>query len=237
MPFQLYSVASRLRKTSKCASLTPDRAMIYIVGPRRLENEVMASCLEWETGAKCLLGEDIRHVRFPDDAEYNGQPKLVLWDCQGKEPKSLLEALRSYGIDKLSRDYVALFNVCHDLGIEEECVRQGVRGFFYDHDSLPQFLKGVRAILNGELWLSREIMTRCIVENEGQDNPSKTDSSVLTQRQREILAQMVVGATNKQIADKLSISPHTVRTHLYNIYKKINVSSRLQATLWAGKNL
>ena len=213
--------------------------MIYIIGPWRLENELIASCLERETGAKCVVGEDISHVRFPDDAKCKGQPKLVLWECQGKEPKSLLEALRSYGIKKLSRDYVvALFNVCHDLGIEEKCVRQGVRGFFYDHDFLPQFLKGVRAILNGQLWLSREIMTRCIVENKGQDNPSKTDSSVLTQRQREILAQMVVGATNEQIADKLSISPHTVRTHLYNnIYKKNNVSNRLEAALWAARNL
>ena len=197
----------------------------------------MASCLERETGAKCLLGEDIRHVRFPDDAEYNGQPKLVLWDCHGKEPKSLLEALRSYGIDKLSRDYVAVFNVCHDLGIEEECVRQGVRGFFYDHVSLPQFLKGVRAILNGQLWLSREIMATYILKNKGRDNPSKTDSSLLTTRQREILAQMVVGASNQEIADKLCISPHTVKNHLYNIYKKINVVNRFQAALWASGNL
>jgi len=80
-------------------------------------------------GAKCLLGEDIRHVRFPDDAKCKGQPKLVLWDCQGKDPGTLLVALKSSGIEKLSRDYVvALLNVCHGLGIEEKCVWQGVRG-------------------------------------------------------------------------------------------------------------
>lgn len=210
--------------------------IIYIIGPRRLQNELIASCLERETGAKCLLGKDICDVRFPDDAKCKGQPKLVLWDCHGKDLKSLLVALRSYGIEKLSQDYMALFNVCHGLGIEKKCVWQGVRGIFYDDDSLPQFLKGVQAILNGQLWLSRKIMTKFIL-SKGRDSPSKTDSLIFTPREREILAQVAVGATNGEIAEKLHISPHTVKTHLYNIYKKINVPNRLQAALWAAMNL
>jgi len=104
--------------------------MVYIVGPRRLQNEMMASCLERETGAKCHVREDIFHVRFPDDVKPNGQRNLVLWDYQGKDPKSLLVGLTSYGIQKSSRDYLVLFNVCNGLGIEEECVWRGVRVFF-----------------------------------------------------------------------------------------------------------
>lgn len=210
--------------------------IIYIIGPRKLQNELMASCLERETKAKCLLGEDICDVRFPDDAQGKEQPKLALLDCHGKDPKSLPVALRSYGIEKLSRDYMAMFNFCHGLGIEKECVRQGVRGIFYDDDSLPQFLKGVWAILDGQLWLSRKIMTKCIL-SKGWDSPSETDSSILTHRESEILARLAVGATNGQIAERLYISPHTVKTHLYNIYKKINVPNRFQAALWGAKYL
>ena len=57
------------------------------------------------------------------------------------------------------------------------------------------------------------------------------------ERQIEILAMVAVGATNDEIADKLCISPHTVKTHLYRIFKKINVPNRVQAALWAAKNL
>ena len=45
------------------------------------------------------------------------------------------------------------------------------------------------------------------------------------------------GAKNEEIAAELYISPNTVKTHIYNIFKKIDVPNRLQAVLWAAKNL
>ncbi len=212
------------------------KVIISIIGSQKLQNELMASCLERETGAKCLLWEDICDVRFPDNAKCKEQTRLALLDSHGKDPKSLLMAFESYGIEKLSRDYVALFNFSHGLDIEKKCVQQGLCGIFYDNDSLSHFLKGVQAILNGQLWLSRKIMTKCIL-TKGWDSPSETDSSILTRRESEILALLAVGATNGGIAERLYISSHTVKTHLYNIYKKINVPNRFQAALWAAKHL
>jgi DNA-binding CsgD family transcriptional regulator len=59
----------------------------------------------------------------------------------------------------------------------------------------------------------------------------------LTPREKEILALVSAGAKNEQIAEALHISPNTVKTHIYNIFKKIDVPNRLQAALWAVKNL
>ncbi len=114
---------------------------------------------------------------------------------------------------------------------------EGIQGVFYEQDSLDIFLKGVQAVYNGELWISRKIMTNCILEGKDKDKALTISSTNLTQREIEVLARIAVGATNDEIADKLCISPHTVKTHLYNIFKKINVPNRLQAALWAAKNL
>ena len=102
---------------------------------------------------------------------------------------------------------------------------------------MEQFTRGVHAIFNGELWVSRGIMTKTILKNRDRDIITKKDATILTQREMEILTMVAVGAKNEEIADELFISPNTVRTHIYNIFEKINVPNRLQAALWAAKNL
>ena len=58
----------------------------------------------------------------------------------------------------------------------------------------------------------------------------------LSQREQEILSLLATGASNKDIATRLNISPNTVKVHLRNIYSKIKVSSRTEATLYAVKS-
>ena len=80
-------------------------------------------------------------------------------------------------------------------------------------------------------------MKTCGLENEGKYCTSEKDSSLLSQREVEILARVAVGFKNQEIAEKLNLSPHTVDSHLYNVYKKIKAPNRLQAIFWAAKNL
>jgi len=210
--------------------------VIYIIGPRRFQNELMVFFLERETGAKCIGGEDVRYVPTIDDKDIS-QRKLILLDCLGKDLDTYLVELESSGEDILYRHLVALFNVGRGLGIEEKALKKGVRGFFYEQETLETFTKGVHAIFNEELWVSRGIMTKTILKNRDEDIVSKKDTTMLTPREIEILTMVSVGAKNEDIADELFISPNTVRTHIYNIFKKIDVPNRLQAALWAAKNL
>ena len=99
-------------------------------------------------------------------------------------------------------------------------------------------MKGIRTIFANELWVSRGILTKCILEKNIQNGEDiKEENAVLTAREIEILTYVAAGTKNEEIAEKLFISPHTVRTHIYNIFKKIDVPNRLQAALWAVQNL
>ena len=210
--------------------------VIHIVGPRRLQNEAIASCLQRQTGDPCFVHEVLGSVPL-DEANDNGRQGLVLLDCEGKDEKNVLAELRPYLRQKQSENHIVLFNVSRDSGIEKRCVSEGVRGFFYAEDQLEILVKGVQAVLNGDWWLSREVMIKCILEGTDDDRYARRGNELLTLRQIEILAQVAIGASNDEIADRLNISSHTVKTHLYNIFKKIKVTNRLQAALWAAKHL
>ena len=139
---------------------------IYIVGSGKLQNELMAVFLDQLTGMKCLTGEDLHSIQGMVDDSEGEQQSLVLLDCQGKSLERLLGELEACGPEFLSRVFVALFNVDPRLRIEQEALVRGARGFFYEQDSLDRFPKGVDTILDGELWVSREIMCKCILKQK-----------------------------------------------------------------------
>lgn len=179
---------------------------------------MMSRILEKETGAACRCVEDTADIHSPD---------LILMDTEDTDIQSLLSSS--------PEALVALFNVVPGKGIEEESAALKVSGIFYQSDPLNQFIKGVRLIFKGELWFSREVMTRFVLNNrEGFSSKAK---DLLTSRELEILSLIAVGTRNEDIAEKLFVSTNTVKTHIYNIFKKINVKNRLQAALWAAKNL
>ncbi|MDF4657073.1 response regulator transcription factor, partial [Vibrio parahaemolyticus] len=59
----------------------------------------------------------------------------------------------------------------------------------------------------------------------------------LTRREIQVLKMLKEGGSNMEIADSLFISEHTIKSHLYNIFRKLEVKNRTQATSWAKRNL
>ena len=113
-----------------------------------------------------------------------------------------------------------------------------LRGVFYRQDSLERICKGIsRLFESDELWMSRPLMTRLIEFSRRQQLNAYRPACGLTQREMEIIGLLGSGASNMEIAERLCVSEHTVKSHLYNVFKKIRVSNRLQAVNWARQNL
>jgi len=192
--------------------------------------------LEAKAETRCVSKETIDDV-IDLSGQGTYEHKLVLLDCFAKDPERLFLELESCRRDIPSPALVAVFNLMRGLKIEKELVERGIKGIFYAHDHPDLLRRGVHALLEGEIWISREVMSKFIPETGEAKSLSAKETSVLSEREIEILGLVAVGAMNTEIAQKLYISRHTVKSHLYNIYKKINVTNRLEAALWANENL
>jgi LuxR family transcriptional regulator of csgAB operon len=180
--------------------------------------------------------------QFPDGADFDGSflaggthNVLLLIDCADREIDGTTKDIMTNPV--INDHYVAYYNLPGYSDSEGKAVSRKVRGFFYTDDSMELFLKGIRAIFDGEIWISRQILLRYVMSG-GTDVAAQThNDQLLTEREQQILSLVSVGVDNEEIGEKLCISVNTVKTHMYNIFKKIHVTNRLQAALWAAKNL
>ncbi len=207
---------------------------VFIIGSLKLQNELMAWFLEQSTGLRCACAEN---TELPHVADRKKSTCLILWDCKDNPIDTVWDDSFMSSISNNGQYPVALFNVRAKQKISSNLFRRNIRGVFFEHDPLHLLPKGIQAIVNGDMWFSREVMTKCLLEQHNGSNPENTSLICITPRENEILRMIRLGNSNDNIAAALKISPHTVKTHLHNIYKKINVSSRMQASLWAVRNL
>jgi DNA-binding NarL/FixJ family response regulator len=117
-----------------------------------------------------------------------------------------------------------------------KALKAGVKGYISMVATGSDLLKAIQAIYHGELWVERKLLARLL---EGEDFADLNEveqprgKEVLTAREREILRLVASGSTNKEVALALFISEKTVRTHLNSIFRKLQVTRRVQATLYA----
>ncbi|EDP60448.1 LuxR C-terminal-related transcriptional regulator [Vibrio sp. AND4] len=111
-------------------------------------------------------------------------------------------------------------------------------GIFYTSDGISKLQAGIGKVLQGDMWFSRKFSQQYITHLRRHGRPtSKPLREILTKREQQIITLLSSGASNQQIADQLLVSENTVKTHLHNIFKKIDVKNRVQALIWAKENL
>ncbi len=117
-----------------------------------------------------------------------------------------------------------------------EALQMGARGVIMKDAATTLLMKGIRTVMNGQFWVGREAvadMVSYLRDKAAQAPPAPAKAYGLTKRELEILSTIVSGLSNKEIAQKFSLSEDTVKHHLTNIFDKVGVSSRLELALFA----
>jgi two-component system nitrate/nitrite response regulator NarL len=118
-----------------------------------------------------------------------------------------------------------------------QALQMGARGVVMKEAATQLLMKAIRTVMSGQYWIGREAVGDIVDfmrTNASGDKPPKNFG--LTKREMEILAAIVAGLSNKEIARRFTLSEDTVKHHLTNIFDKVGVASRLELALFAINN-
>jgi DNA-binding NarL/FixJ family response regulator len=103
-------------------------------------------------------------------------------------------------------------------------LQAGAQGYVFKNSSGNKLIPALRAVVAGERWIPKEVASRLA---------SRKTFEELTSREMQVLNELAKGLANKEIADNLNITEHTVKTHLKSILGKLRVADRTEAVTTA----
>jgi DNA-binding NarL/FixJ family response regulator len=180
---------------------------------------------DFEVCARCIDGiETLQAVR-------EHRPDVLILDIRMPR-KSGLDVAREIQREKLPTRVVLL---TAELDEREflEAIRLGVKGIVLKEMAPQMLLRCIRKVHSGEQWMELRSTKQALERMLRREAGAREVAAILTAQEMTIVRMIAGGLRNREIADKLHISEGTVKTHLHNIYEKLNVDSRLALLRYA----
>ena len=170
------------------------------------------------------------------------QPDIVLLDMNMPE-RDGLQGIMEIAKLELGTKVLALSGY-DDADLIFRAMKIGAKGYVLKTMASAQLIYAIEEVLNGKIYLPLALSSRFFEyfqqsfreETAKQETEEENLLSYLTQREEEVLELLTQGITYKGVANKLFISETTVKTHVNNIFQKLQVNDRTQAVLYAINN-
>lgn len=138
--------------------------------------------------------------------------------------------------EKKANVKVLILTIHNEVEYLAKAVNIGVDGYVLKDSESALLKKAIYCVYNGETFIQPELTPILKERQEERSIASSNIEESLTKREVEVLKLLAEGLFNKEVAYTLGISEKTVKNHVSNIFKKINVSDRTQAAVYAIKN-
>lgn len=164
------------------------------------------------------------------------KPDVILMDINMPESNGL-EAIKEIKQEKMTSKVIVL-TIHEDREYLFKTLQMGAEGYVLKDAEPTVLIEAIRNVHNGQSYIQPN-MTRELVREFNRvtlHEKEKSEEHNLTSREIEVLELIAEGMINKEIAKQLYISEKTVKNHVSNIFKKLNVSDRTQAAIYAFKH-
>lgn len=159
------------------------------------------------------------------------KPDVVLMDI-GLPDKSGIEATEEIK-QKFPNVAIVALTIHEDEEYFFKMLEAGASGYVPKRAAPEELLTAIAAAASGEVYLYPSLAKLLVRDYLSSDSVDKGETSVLTEREQEVLSYLAEGASNEEIGKALVISPKTVARHRENIMRKLNLHSRAELVRYA----
>lgn len=205
---------------------------VFLADDHKMLREGIKQLLEFDseivvTGQAGSIKESREYLQFFKDIDV-AVLDINLPDGSGLE---LIKDIR-----KVSKSTKCLMLTVHnEVEYLVEAFDKGANGYILKDSGSGELIKAIKAVKEGERYIQSDLVpllnARLIRREEDFDK-----SKDLTKREKQILVSLAEGKSNKEIAEDFDISERTVKNHITNLFKKIDVTDRTQAAVFAIRN-
>lgn len=211
----------------------PDKIRVFLCDDHTLFRQGIRQLLELERDIE-VVGEANNGFELLDRFKKTG-PDIVLMDIGMPQMDGVTATQK---IKKaFSHSKVIILTVYEDEPHIFDAIKAGAMGYLLKDASVEELLEAIRSVYRGAALVQPAIAAKLLKEFVMLDKRNLKNGSKfyndLTDREKEILRLIALGGTNKEIAQKLSISEKTVKNHISNIFQALHVTNRTQAAIYA----
>lgn len=132
---------------------------------------------------------------------------------------------------------IIIFNKHNDKNIFIKCLKNKIESCIFDIDESDDLLHIVRTVIKGKKYYDLDILDEIMDNMYNQEVLNKSSYEDLTERESQVLYMVGLGYTNKEIAEKLYISEHTIKKHVTSILSKLDMRNRKDLIIYTKNKL
>lgn len=159
-------------------------------------------------------------------------PDVLLLDIQMPGIKAVEVIQRIKKQD--NRVKIIILSAYREQAIVLGVMKAGADGYLLKDEDTFSIPFAIRKVMNGQICISQSI-TEVLIK-QVRDPVKNASSSILTEKEKEVLKRVAEGRSNKEIANEMGMALRTVEAHISKIYEKLGTSSRTKAAFWAKEN-